>query len=190
MVLIWGISDEVFHRQKTNHQRSALLYHFSCRRNVYAACYTNTDPSPEPSVGNYVEYLRALVSGDIFKLFAWMAVVCRNDGSDYQTYLMRLAERELLDREKRAAERRVREANFPVIKTMDTYNFKSQPSVNERLIRELMRGEYIHKKRKHSAHWESWYRQVASGMRVSLCCLRARTESPLLYCHQTGHRVN
>jgi len=75
-----------------------------------------------------------------------MAVVCRKDGSDYQTYLMRLAERELLDREKRAAERRVREADFPVIKTMDTYDFKAQPSVNERLIRELMRGEYIDKK--------------------------------------------
>jgi DNA replication protein DnaC len=75
-----------------------------------------------------------------------MAVVCRTDGSDYQTYLMRLLERELLDREKRAAERRVREANFPVIKTMDTYDFTAQPSVNERLIRELMRGEYIDKK--------------------------------------------
>ncbi len=29
---------------------------------------------------------------------------------------------------------------------MDTYDFKAQPSVNERLIRELMRGEYIDKK--------------------------------------------
>ena len=59
---------------------------------------------------------------------------------------MRLAERELLDRGKRAAERRIGEADFPVIKTMDTYDFKAQPSVNERLIRELMRGEYIDKK--------------------------------------------
>jgi len=91
-------------------------------------------------------YLKKLKLPTFLREYASMAVVCRNDGSDYQTYLMRLAERELLDREKRAAERRVREANFPVIKTMDTYNFKSQPSVNERLIRELMRGEYIDKK--------------------------------------------
>ncbi len=91
-------------------------------------------------------YLKKLKLPTILREHASMAVVCRNDGSDYQTYLMRLAERELLDREKRAAERRVREANFPVIKTMDTYNFKAQPSVNERLIRELMRGEYIDKK--------------------------------------------
>ena len=91
-------------------------------------------------------YLKKLKLPTVLREYVSMAVVCRNDGSDYQTYLMRLAERELLDREKRAAERRVREAGFPVIKTMDTYDFKAQPSVNERLIRELMRGEYIDKK--------------------------------------------
>jgi DNA replication protein DnaC len=92
-------------------------------------------------------YLKKLKLPTILREHASMAVVCRSEGSDYQTYLMRLAERELLDREKRAAERRVREAGFPVIKTMDTYDFKAQPSVNERLIRELMRGEYIEKKK-------------------------------------------
>ena len=91
-------------------------------------------------------YLKKLKLPTILREYPAMAVVCRNDKSDFQTYLMRLAERELLDREKRAAERRVREAGFPVIKTMDTYDFKAQPSVNEQLIRELMRGEYIDKK--------------------------------------------
>ncbi len=91
-------------------------------------------------------YLKKLKLPTILGEYASMAIVYRNDGSDYQTYLMRLAERELLDREKRAAERRVREADFPVIKTMDTYDFKVQPSLNEPLIRELMRGEYIDKK--------------------------------------------
>jgi len=91
-------------------------------------------------------YLKKLKMPTFLREYASMAIVCRNDGSDYQTYLMRLAERELLDREKRAAERRVREADFPVIKTMDTYDFKAQPSVNDQLIRELMRGEYIDKK--------------------------------------------
>lgn len=91
-------------------------------------------------------YLKKLKLPTILREYPAMAVVCRNDKSDFQTYLMRLAERELLDREKRAAERRVKEAGFPVIKTMDTYDFKAQPSVNESMIRELMRGEYIDKK--------------------------------------------
>ena len=34
-------------------------------------------------------------------------------------------------------------AGFPVLKTLDTFDFAAQPSINESLIRELMRGEYI-----------------------------------------------
>jgi DNA replication protein DnaC len=33
-----------------------------------------------------------------------------------------------------------------VIKTIDTYNFSAQPSINEPLIRELLRGEYLDKR--------------------------------------------
>ena len=61
-------------------------------------------------------YLKKLKLPTILREYPAMAVVCRNDKSDFQTYLMRLAERELLDREKRAAERRVKEAGLPVIK--------------------------------------------------------------------------
>ena len=75
--------------------------------------------------------------------YASMATICQKDRTDFPTYLLRLVERELLDREKRAAERRVKDANFPVLKTIDTFDFKAQPSINEQLVRELMRGEYI-----------------------------------------------
>jgi len=63
--------------------------------------------------------------------------------ADYQTYLLRLAERELADREVRAAERRVKAAKFPVFKTLDTFEFSAQPSINRELVLELVRGEYI-----------------------------------------------
>jgi len=66
-----------------------------------------------------------------------------NDRADYPTYLLRLCERELLDRERRAAERRLKAARFPVVKTIDSFDFKAQPSLNEALVRELLRGEYI-----------------------------------------------
>jgi DNA replication protein DnaC len=51
-----------------------------------------------------------------------------------------------LDRERRAAERRVKEARFPIVKTLDTFDFKMQPSINVALVRELMRGEYVDKR--------------------------------------------
>jgi DNA replication protein DnaC len=91
-------------------------------------------------------YLKRLKLPTMLREFASMAVVCRDDRSDYPTYLMRLAERELLEREQRAAERRVKEARFPVVKTLDTFDFKAQPSINEPLVRELMRGEFIDKR--------------------------------------------
>ncbi len=91
-------------------------------------------------------YLKKLRLPTIFRDYAALAKVCRDDRSDFQTYLLRLCERELLDREKRAAERRVKEARFPVVKTIDTFDFKAQPSINDRLVKELLRGEYINKK--------------------------------------------
>jgi hypothetical protein len=39
-----------------------------------------------------------------------MAIICREEKADYRTYLLRLAELEAIDRERRAAERRIRAA--------------------------------------------------------------------------------
>jgi DNA replication protein DnaC len=55
-------------------------------------------------------------------------------------------ELELLDREKRSAERRLKAARFPTIKTLDTFDFAARPSVNKMLIGELVRCEYIDKR--------------------------------------------
>jgi DNA replication protein DnaC len=94
-----------------------------------------------------LEYdLKKLKLPTMLREYAQVAAICQKDRSDYATFLLRLVERELLDRDKRAAERRIKDANFPVIKTIDTYDFKAQPSINEQLVRELLRGEYVDKK--------------------------------------------
>ena len=59
---------------------------------------------------------------------------------------LRIGERELLDRERRAAERRVRDARFPVIKTLETFDFRRLPSINKTLIRELLTGDYLYRR--------------------------------------------
>jgi DNA replication protein DnaC len=75
-----------------------------------------------------------------------VAAQAAQDNADHLSYLLRLTELELLEREKRAAERRVKAARFPTIKTLETFDFASRPSVNKVLIAELMRCEYIDKK--------------------------------------------
>jgi DNA replication protein DnaC len=91
-------------------------------------------------------YLKKLKLATMLKEYALVAELCSQEGSDYATFLLRLAEKEVLRREQRAAERRIKAAKFPVIKVIDTFQFEEQPSVNEPLVRELLRCEYVDKK--------------------------------------------
>lgn len=91
-------------------------------------------------------HLKALKLSTMLREYPAVAAACSKDREDYPGYLLRLTERELLDRERRAAERRLKDACFPVIKTIDSFDFKAQPAVNEPLVRELLRGEYIDKR--------------------------------------------
>ena len=71
------------------------------------------------------------------------AATCAAEQLDYGDFLLRLTERELIEREQRAAQRRIKSAKFPVLKTLESFDFAAQPSVNENLIRELAGGEYL-----------------------------------------------
>ena len=57
--------------------------------------------------------------------------------------MLQLCELELLDREKRSTQRRLRFARFPNYKTLDTFKFESQPSLNRLLVSELLRCQFI-----------------------------------------------
>ena len=91
-------------------------------------------------------HLKELKLPTMLREYAALASVCSTERADYPTFLLRLCERELIDRERRAAERRIKAAKFPVLKTLDSFDFTAQPSLNESLVRELMSGEYITKK--------------------------------------------
>ena len=88
-------------------------------------------------------YLKELKLPTFLREYKKIAELCQKDRSDYQTFLLRLVEREMQGREIRARERRIKAAKFPVIKTLDTFDFKAQPSINQTLVRELMRSEYL-----------------------------------------------
>jgi DNA replication protein DnaC len=88
-------------------------------------------------------HLKLLKLPTMLRDYPAVAAACTADRSDYPTYLLRLSERELLDRERRAAERRLKAARFPVTKTLDSFDFTAQPSINQTLVRELMTGDYL-----------------------------------------------
>jgi len=67
----------------------------------------------------------------------------RAGGVDHPGYLLRLVELELIDRERRVVERRIRAARFPAVKGFDTFDFTAIPSLNKMLVLDLGRCEFI-----------------------------------------------
>ena len=65
------------------------------------------------------------------------------EGVDHPRYLLRLAELELIERERRTVERRIKEARFATVKSLDSFDFTAIPSLNKTLVLELARCEYI-----------------------------------------------
>jgi DNA replication protein DnaC len=75
-----------------------------------------------------------------------LARQCAAEGVDHTGYLLRLAELELLDRERRLVERRIRQARFPAVKSLDSFDFAAIPSLNKMLVLELARCAYVERR--------------------------------------------
>jgi DNA replication protein DnaC len=91
-------------------------------------------------------YLKTLRLPSFSREYDKVAGQCAQEQVDYPRYLLRLCELEVLDRERRAMERRIRSARFPVTKSLDSFNFTVIPSLNKALVLELARCDYISRK--------------------------------------------
>ncbi len=74
---------------------------------------------------------------------AKLARQCATEGKDHVQYLLRLCELELIERERRMIERRIKAARFPATKSLDSFDFKAIPSLNKALTMELARCEFV-----------------------------------------------
>jgi len=88
-------------------------------------------------------HLKMLKLPTFLREYEKLARQCAHEGVDYIRYLLRLAELELLERDRRTVERRIRTAGFPAVKSLDSFDFLAIPSLNKALVMELARCEYI-----------------------------------------------
>jgi hypothetical protein len=88
-------------------------------------------------------HLKTLKLPTFLREYDKLARQCAAEGVDHVRYLVRLTELELIDRERRMIERRIRQAKFPAVKSLDSFDFKAIPSLNKMLVLELARSEYI-----------------------------------------------
>ena len=72
-----------------------------------------------------------------------LAKQCAAENKDHVQYLLRLSELELIERERRMIERRIRAARFGAVKSLDSFDFKAMASLNKPLVMELARCQYI-----------------------------------------------
>jgi DNA replication protein DnaC len=74
--------------------------------------------------------------------YAKQAQLCAAENKDHIQYLARLCEMELIERERRMIERRIKAAKFPSTKSLDSFDFKIIPSLNKPLTMDLARCDY------------------------------------------------
>jgi DNA replication protein DnaC len=91
-------------------------------------------------------HLKALKLPTILAECEKVAGRCARDNVDHLGFLLQVCELELLERERKAAIRRLKAAHFPNPKTLDSFDFAAQPSINRTLVSELLRCEYIGKR--------------------------------------------
>lgn len=106
---------------------------------------TAPDPRPVGTTGGtpqvlLAHHLKQLKLPTVLREYDKVARECARDGVDHPRYLLRLIKLELLDRERRTVERRIRAARFPATKSFDTFDFTG---LNKMLVLELARCEYI-----------------------------------------------
>ena len=76
-------------------------------------------------------HLKTLKLPTVPREYDKLARQCAAEGLDQVRFLARLVELELIDRERRMIERRIKAAKFPVTKSLDSFDFKAIPSLNK-----------------------------------------------------------
>jgi DNA replication protein DnaC len=71
----------------------------------------------------------------------------KQDKLSYDEFLLNLTEVEVQVRKENGRKRRLREAKFPLLKPLETFNFEAAADLDARLIKELSGCEYIEKTR-------------------------------------------
>ena len=88
-------------------------------------------------------YLKTLKLPTIRSEYKAIARKCSEGHAPYEDYLQQLAELEVQHRTAAAIERRLRQADFPMIKEFSSYKFADVPKLNKKYVLDLARCQFI-----------------------------------------------
>jgi DNA replication protein DnaC len=90
-----------------------------------------------------VENLKALKLSTMVRNLEAHIRQAKESHQDYQEFLLNLTQVELQVRADNRLKRRLREAKFPLMKPIETFNFDSTPDLDVQLLKELSTCQYI-----------------------------------------------
>lgn len=93
-----------------------------------------------------IHHLKSLKLPVFLREYQKVGAQCAKENKGYERFLLELTELELIEREHKRTQRRIKEAVFPVIKSLDRFDFAAIPSLNKSLVLELSRNEYIQRR--------------------------------------------
>ena len=91
-------------------------------------------------------HLKALKLPTFLREYDKVARQCAAEGVDHVRFLLRLVELEVIERERRMVDRRIKAAKFPTVKSLDSFDFAAFPDLNKALVMELARSEYVERR--------------------------------------------
>jgi DNA replication protein DnaC len=115
--------------------------------------------------------LKSLRLPTVLREYGKLARQAAAEGLDHVQFLARLIELEMIDRERRMIERRIKAAKFPAVKSLDSFDFKAIPALNKMQVLELARCEWIERRENVIALGPSGTGKthIALGLGLSAC---------------------
>ena len=115
--------------------------------------------------------LKSLRLPTVLREYGKLATQTAAEGLDHVQFLARLIELEMIDRERRMIERRIKAAKFPAVKSLDSFDFKAIPALNKMQGLELVRCEWIDRRENVIALGPSGTGKthIALGLGLSAC---------------------
>src|SRR5262249_61507285 len=96
-------------------------------------------PSDTKSTVLLKHHLKALKLPTVLAECEKVAQRAAAENNDHLGFLLQVCERELIERERRAAERRLKAAHFPAAQTLHGFDFAARSSLNKPLLLDLVR---------------------------------------------------
>ena len=115
--------------------------------------------------------LKSLRLPTVLREYGKLARQCATEGQDHVQFLARLVELEMIDRERRMIERRIKAAKFPAVKSLDSFDLKAIPALNKMQVLELARCEWVERRENVIALGPSGTGKthIALGLGLSAC---------------------